>query len=636
MKLRDEDIVTFLRAHPGWQSAKTMAVQFGVSTRTVRNHIVSLNKQQGLVKSGPLGYQVAQGSGTRVLPEEDTDISSRIFLILFNSPDGTASMTDIIGRTYFAELTILDAVTKFNTANRQNKVAIRVHGGNLSLEGKEYDRRRLFHRYAGRRLRNFGQGTGLDLKELIPNIPIETLRQIITSVVNKKNLVINGYEMNDLLLHYAISINRITHGNSYDAFEQDNSITSREEYRLTQEITSKIAEQFNLRFNKFEVQALTLALIGKTISGNPSSKKMTDLEKYVPKRIIESCLRVIERTGQEYNLQLNDPSFQVRFIIHVNNMLSRAAFGQKPQITDFEYLTTQYPLLYEMALYVLESLGEELEVKLSRQESVYLLLHLGAYLEGDQRHLVNAVVIAPEYYDTTSEILDKLDREFGDELRITSVLTQVPVDELKTNSRLIITTQQIRSRKNVHSVRISPLISSIDIAKIRRELDTITHQDWITKNVGYLHRYMDKSLFFADQNFSSKKECLQFGAEQLTSQGYTGPEFIDEINKRESLAATDFGEVALPHTLKMKARHTGIVVILNRKGIDWGGGSKCRLVIMIAVSNLVVHIFGEMFQAMISTLSVKKNVVELLKAKNYEQFLDAFAAQFESIREQDI
>ncbi|WKF84170.1 BglG family transcription antiterminator [Lacticaseibacillus pantheris] len=635
MKLQDSDIVEFLHSHRSWQSAQTMAVQFGVSARTIRNHISKINEVSDVVESGQLGYRI-KGEKVNTANEQSQSIPAQIFAILFASPRGSASMASVIAQTYFSEATVKDAVGKFNMVNAQNKVQIRMHNAALTLAGTEYNRRRLFHRYAGGQLRNFGQQTPFDLSHLVPNVPIDSLQQIITSVVNRHDLVINGYEMSDLLLHYAISMNRITLGNSYNQFVQNESLKKRDEFGLTLQITKQIAKQFNLQFNEYEVSALTLALIGKTITRDTNKHGLDDLEQYVPKAVINACLSVIEQTSHEYNLQLNDPNFQVRFIIHVNNMVSRAKFGQSPQASDFNQLTKQYPLLYEMALYMLESLSTALGIDINKRESVYLLLHLGSYLENDQKHLINTVVIAPEYYNTNAELLERLNQYFGHELRITQVLTQLPGEDIQADSRLIITTQDLNTAPNQHVIKVSPLLSSIDIARVHQEIEQISHQEWVQKNIDYLHQYMSKSLFFSETDFVNKHEALAFGAKQLEIQGYTGPKFFDEIIKRENLAATDFGTVAIPHTMRMKANYTGILIMINQRPVSWTESNGCQLIIMIAVSNNSVHIFGELLQVMISTLSIKQNVDTLLKCTDYDEFMLHFEDMFSQVHQQDI
>ncbi|KRM86696.1 hypothetical protein FD19_GL001743 [Lacticaseibacillus thailandensis DSM 22698 = JCM 13996] len=548
------------------------------------------------------------------------------------------SLESVINQTYFSEATIKDAVAKFNHENKGNDVQIKLSKAMLTLEGTEYSRRRLFHRFAGEQLRSLGrlQPGPFNLAHLIPNISIDSLQQIITSVVNKKDLVINGYEMNDLLLHYAISINRIMQGNSYSQFIQNKGLKSREEYELTLQITDRLFQQFNLRFNEYEVSALTLALVGKTIARDTNKQGIEDLEQYVPKRVVDACLQVIDKTSHEYNLQLNDPSFQVRFIIHVNNMVSRVRFGQSPQTEDFSQLTQQYPLLYEMALYMLEALSDELHLTIDHCESVYLLLHLGAYLENDQHHLINAVVVVPEYYDMATSLLERLDDVFGHELRVTQVMQDIPGGGIQFDSRLIITTQSLKTMPDQRVVRVSPLLSSIDIARLHKEIDQIAHQDWVLKNIGYLHRYLSRDLFFNHMQFKTKQEALDFGAQQFESQGYTDDKFIHEILKREKLAATNFGNVAIPHTMRMKAKHTVMLVIMNDKPIKWSAESSCRLIIMIAVSNKAVHVFGELLQVMISALSIKHNVELLLACDDYDQFATQFADMFSKVRREDI
>lgn len=630
MKITNNDIVKFLAGHSGWHQASVLATQFGVTKRTIRNHISKLNENRQVIESGPLGYRIKEMQNKMVVNGAyKEDMTHQVFNLLFAAPNGRMRLTDIMEQTFFSEITIQGMVSSFNKQHIQEGIQINLRKGYLNISGSEYNQRKLFHKYAGQRIKNFPQSVSLDLKQLIPDISVRQLKEIIISTANKQDLVINGYEMENLLLHYAISINCIENGNSYKVFQANNNLANRKEYQLTLEITKRISERYHLIFNDFEIQALTLALIGKTIIKDASSKQFSDLSKYVPKNIIDVCLQVITNVSREYGLQLNNPGFLVRFIIHVKNMVDRVSYKNQLETKDLDYLRQQYPLLYEMALFVLTDLNDKLDITIDPSESIFLLLHLGSNLENNKIRMIDTIVITPNYYNTGDQLEQKLIDEFGDELHIT-VLSSEMVDKLQElDAKLILTTVNTNIKNN-HVVKISPLLTGMDMSRIRKAINQIKHDKKVTINMQNLQKYTSERLFFSQTNFKNKEECLRFGTKQLYDLGYTNERFFNEILIREKLAATNFENVAIPHTLKMKAEYTGVLVMIDQNGIEWNKNENCNLIIMIAVSQEEIHVFGDLFQALISVLSIKKNINELVQSSNYQRFIETLSEQIKN------
>lgn len=620
MKVSRDDIVNFLRSHQGWQSAKTIAEQFGVTTRTIRNHIAAINsKDDSVIESSQLGYRLNVLSQLPESKNEDSSIITDIFYSLYNSKKKRVSIASLINNLYISEASILEGISKFNKLFTDYKVKIKQELGSLYLSGSEYNKRRVFHKFVGNSLKNNSRLSFINSSVLIPNVSVNEIQEIISSVVNKRDLIVNGYEMNDLLIHYAISINRIISGNTIKSFSNNTTLETRTEYKLTTEITEKIESKYNITFGEYEKKALTLALVGKTITKNIGTKQLSDLENYIPKNIIEACLVTISKVEHEYNLNLSNPSFIVRFIIHVKNMIDRSKVGTQQDTESLKYLINRYPLLNEMALFVIANLNKILKINIDNSEAPYLLLHLGSYLEDDGISKINTLLLSPKYYDISDSLQTKINEKFGDDLHITEIFTN-NIYDVDSDSNLIITTVPIKSIKNP-VVQISPFLTSIDVSKIRKVIDKIKTEERVQKISQYLRKYMDQSLFFINTEFENKREALEFAYELLHKKGYVESDFLNQLNERENLAATSFDGVAVPHTLKMNSIKTGIVIFINKKPILWSEDDQCRLIITLAVSQEEVHIFGDLLQSLIEVLSIKNNINRLLQVSSHSEFL---------------
>lgn len=632
MKVKDDDILKFLHEHVGWISATLLAVQFKVTERTIRSHIARINATEIRVVSGPEGYRLSQTGVTTIKTDQtslltnSSDIGEKVFMLLFTLNRSQLLMTDLMEKTFFSESTLKNAISNFNHKYKHEGVRIAVKTGNATVLGEEFERRKLYHRLIGNKLKQVStQDLSFNIQKLIPRIPLDRLKEIVTVAVAQQDLIVNGYELNDLLLHYAIAINRIFRGQSYDELADNSVILSRPEYEITSKIVNKVSEIYQIKFNAFEVQALTLALIGKTITKNSNELKFQDLQKYVSQEIITVSLEVIADVDKEYDLQLKDSGFLVRFIIHVNNMLMRKQFKSVSDGSNFEYLKKTYPFIYDLALYVLDDFSQRLGLVFNPEESVYLLLHLGAFLNQNQYNKINTIIIAPDYYGTNDHILQQITTKFRDELAILEMVSTPSQCVTDLDKKLILTTVNIEAPASNFVVKISPIISSLDIRHIRQKITSIQHQLKVRTIIEALRTTSSSELFFVNQNFNAKQDCLIFGARTLQRQGFVSKNFIENIEKREKMASTAFGDVAIPHTLEMSACKTGILILSSKKGIQWDDTDNCHLIMMIAVNGADVKMFSMLLQSLISVLSIRKNVTILRESNNYEQFMSRMA-----------
>ena len=82
--------------------------------------------------------------------------------------------------------------------------------------------------------------------------------------------------------------------------------------------------------------------------------------------------------------------------------------------------------------------------------------------------------------------------------------------------------------------------------------------------------FFNESLFLLHTDDHMRKEnVIRSLHNKLYEQGYTSPLFYEDVMKREEAASTAFGKIAVPHSMKMDAKKTGIALALSRQGIEW-------------------------------------------------------------------
>ena len=83
-------------------------------------------------------------------------------------------------------------------------------------------------------------------------------------VLNENHYFINDYSLLNLLLHIAIAINRVQNGCVYTEAPSTMHPLDPQNERLAQELTERLARNFNIRFSAAEQYEMALLLVSRT------------------------------------------------------------------------------------------------------------------------------------------------------------------------------------------------------------------------------------------------------------------------------------------------------------------------------------------------------------------------------------
>ncbi|MBU5584896.1 PRD domain-containing protein, partial [Enterococcus sp. S181_ASV_20] len=76
----------------------------------------------------------------------------------------------------------------------------------------------------------------------------------------ENNIQINQYSLNNIVLHFAISIERIRQGHSLKKSLNENPAQNSPEFLIAEEISNQLAQQYGIHFSHAELEQL-LSLI---------------------------------------------------------------------------------------------------------------------------------------------------------------------------------------------------------------------------------------------------------------------------------------------------------------------------------------------------------------------------------------
>lgn len=116
-----------------------------------------------------------------------------------------------------------------------------------------------------------------------------------------------------------------------------------------------------------------------------------------------------------------------------------------------------------------------------------------------------------------------------------------------------------------------------------------------------------------------KEQVIRHLHDKLYEQGYTSPSFYEDVLKREEAASTAFGNIAVPHSMKMNAERTGIALALSKQGIQWDK-QLVHVVLLIAIHEQESHLFRKLYEALILLFSQESILEQMRQCITFSEF----------------
>lgn len=215
MNARQEKIIELLRESGGWMKGKDIALVMGVSTRTIRNDVETINASSGsavIESSFQLGYHLIQHQAPvertkPVIPQTPDERRSYILKQLLRNRD--LNINDLPEKVCVSLFTIesdLRAIRSWLADTSD----LRLESGRnrLRLAGDESAKRRLFKQLLSEEAEeNF---LNLDtLNALYPDFDLIEVRDLLEQCERNQGIEIRETAQSMVLMHVGIALTRV-------------------------------------------------------------------------------------------------------------------------------------------------------------------------------------------------------------------------------------------------------------------------------------------------------------------------------------------------------------------------------------------------------------------------------------------
>lgn len=614
-------------------TSSVLSNQLDVSIRTVKSYIYQINDEYPeTISSSRLGYSINKDHAYDVLRDllseekgiPQTSKERIVFLLnklLKSHQDDLFNIYDISDELYISPSTIRNELKRVKRKLNKYDIELILKGDSFKIDGLEKNKRKMLSSilYEESDIHFLNLDT---LQQSFRNINIDLIKSIILSEFQKYHYFINDYSLSNLVLHLALSIERIRDDNHYI---QNNQTINEDliEYKLAKDLAFQLENYFQITFSKAEVFEMTLLIASRASSFNYRTMKISDLEEFVGKDCLDLVYSLVDDIKSLYSIDLSDPEFLMRFTLHIYNLIIRSHNNYLSKNPLTKEIKTSYPLIYDMSVTIAKIIIEKTNVHINDDEIAYITFHIGSILE-TQKSFATKLPIAifcPNYYDLSYKLIDSIQQYFSNDVIISHVFTNENDLLSIHNIDLIITTVPLNVILETPVFEIKMFLSNQDRYKLSEKIKEIN----INKQKNELRKYLTQliipDLFERKEDFKNKNECLSIMVNKLVENKYVEISFYDEIIKREQLSSTAFGNFAIPHSMKMNAYKTGINVMIIRKPIKWDNHS-VNLVLMMCFNKNERYIFNNIYDIITTILSESDNVKRIVSSKTYDEFID--------------
>lgn len=630
MNARQEKIIELLRESGGWMKGKDIALVMGVSTRTIRNDVETINASltgAAIESSFQLGYhlktQEAPVSRAKsVIPQTPEERRSFILKQLLRHRD--ININDLPEKVCVSLFTIESdlRVIRQWLADSSN---LRLESGRnrIRLVGDEAAKRRLYKFLLSQEVEeNF---LNMDtLNELYPDFDLTEIRDLLAECEKRHGIEIRETAQSMVLMHVGIALTRVLNFNPMERVEALEDLQETPQYLAAREFWDKITRRFQVTAPEPEISQLALLFMGKG-SGNyykadtiPVNGKEISLE--------DLTTAMLEEVRKLYGVDLTtDSKLQEGLSLHLRGLLLRLRDRTQVDNVYLEELRWRFPLIYDMGVTASRKLHEILGIQLDPNEIGFLALHLGAaYTIHRKPSKYRAVVVFPSDQALATVVIEKIRRQFQDRMDVVAVLDAYEKKRVEDlNPDLILTTLPLDHGLNVPTVQLSVFYSQENESQIFQQLNRLDKNR--QKDI-FQHRIRElikPEYFLETLDASDSEDVIRKMCQPLVKAGCIPPEYADAVLEREGYAPTSFAAgFALPHALNVTIRESAISVAHLDHPLQWGDHS-VDFVLLLAIREEDRELLGIFFDWWIQIISDPLRF-GLLKEKNgYAAFVQA-------------
>jgi lichenan operon transcriptional antiterminator len=631
---RQDQLLAALLRQDAWVTAASLADVLGVTPRSIRSYVASLNGRVpdgDAVESGPAGYR-AGASARDALRTRSGESTPRhrlhaVVRMLLDDAEGI-DVYEAAARLHVSEATLEADLTRVRGLLGETGLLLERDRELVRLSGSEEARRRLISRLAHdesdtasfhpETFRTALVGDAVDASAVGP------FKTALVEELGGLGYYVNELAISDVLLHIAIAADRVAAGHALAAGDAP----VRQEIPQVGEVISRLAQShFGVRLGDGDVAHLASLVLTRVVA--PGDTATQDVARSGVEPRVEQAVRdELKRAAADYRLDLVDDTFVLRLSLHIQNLLRRAESRALSRNPLTRTLKSTYPMIFEVAVSIASGLHDRLGSPIHDDEIAYIAMHVGGRLERSRAaaSILTATIVCPGYYELHELLRSSVDRSLGSAIEVTGVVTSVDPDWSSFDTDLVLSTIE-PAVADERLVRIHPFFSETDAERVQQAAARLRRARRLNRLREELSRYFDADAFLHPLPDEGEEGVIRRLGDLLVRRGLIGADYVENTIVREGMSSTAFTDaLAVPHALQMTASRTAIAIGVADGSVAWGDG-RVQVVALAAFSEDDRAAFQTVFEQLVEVFSEHDSVQRLVRrGSTFEAFLDELVA----------
>ena len=625
-------LVEILRETNDWFPAQSLAERLNVTARSIRNYVAAAKSAAypfDIIQTSPRGYKLdrelynsyraAETANPKTAPQTPRERAIHIIRMIIDSPDG-------IGLDEIAKSLHVSMATAELDLKRAREivvgfgVTITRDDGYLALVGSESAIRKVISLLVYNSLDN----QFVNLYSVATRFEIPKLVEFKTDLIGRLDFhgfIINEYGIDSVLLHIAITVDRVRNGRTLPDEDQE---LSEDTSLIVSVIRDLVDRHFEVSLGQVEEAYLARQIATRVISVAKSN--VTNAAQASPEDR-DTLLRILDQVYDEYNIDLRNDDLVDRLALHLGHLFYRAKFNVFSRNPIAKVIKTSYPLIFDLAVYMCSLIQKERGITVDEDEISYVALHIGSFLErqAQEEHRVTATIVCPSYYDLHIVMRESIEKDLGDDITIESVVTRTDFDVRSITSDIIISTIPITGNLT-NSIEVKPFLTHDNIKDLRNLVSEIRQSRRRFRIRELLLACFREELFYRNLAFNSPEDMIRKLGAGLTKLEIVSQDYVEGAIEREQMSSTVFVDgLAVPHAMTMSANVPTIAIAINEEPRPWSD-QMVNVVAFIAFSAAGRDEFQPVLEQFVDVFADRNRMQEVIRgSKDYDGFISSLS-----------
>ncbi|MDQ0975072.1 lichenan operon transcriptional antiterminator [Neobacillus niacini] len=644
---RLKSLIIELLSHKEPVTSEYLAKVLGVTSRTIRNDVKTLN-----LEFKKIGVQIEASRGVgyfidHALGQQVTELIEELFMLQEEEHGNTPVLPeerilyilkriimtdDFIAAEQLANELFVSKSTVDNDLKQVEKLLekydlklFKKQNYGIKLLGNEMNIRFCLSESLANRKNEQAELEN----EIIADVNIDEIKAITKEYIEELSFSMAELQLNNLVIHIAIAIQRIKKGKNVEAGSiKLDQLENQVEYEVATKIVKSIEDKYAIKIPLGEVAYITIHLLGAKHFENKDFHQ-SDFVELVGGSHYQLVANILSEINRVYRIDLREDRELIYGLgLHLRSAINRLKYRmnlRNPMLTEIK---RNYPFSFELGIVAAEIIQNNSELVVNEDEIGYIAIHLEAAVERmknkKRRQMKRVAIVCASGLGTAKLLAASVESVFSG-IDIVGTYPSYSIGDIKKEEvDLILSTIPIRQESPIPFLHINAILTEKDIEKVREHITSKFLNEDNSKSLKKLQNLFSDELFFTEVDKKTPNEIIKSLSTVLNIKGYVDDSFQRSVLEREEISPTSIGNlVAIPHPLKPNALGSCIAIGILKKPVKWGEHT-VQLILLLALNEKDKEEFGHLFNHIWKLVQNKKLVDELCMKEKFEDFIGLF------------